>query len=109
MNELQEKLSKLHDVVNKQEELSAERDTLKKDIMELIKKHGLEDKQLSIGNRLIRCKKTSSKSLTQRYLGEALNRLNEGNPTKAQKDFAFIIENRPVHEVETLEILKKKS
>jgi DNA gyrase/topoisomerase IV subunit B len=107
MNNLQRKLTELHNTVNQIDELSIKRNTLKQEIIELVKQRGLEDKRFSIGNRFIRYKTEVSRSMTNHYLHEALTTFFKENQAQAEQVYQYIIDNRPTRETEALEIVKK--
>jgi len=109
MEELQKKLSKMHEIVTKMDALTSERAELKPEIITLIKKQGLEDSQFSIGDRYMRYKVDNSKSLTCGYLHQAAKAFFKEDPQTAEAFYQYAMENRPQRESETLEILKKKN
>lgn len=108
MEDLREKLSELHNLVNQIDESTERKNQLKDEVIEIIKTNGLEKNKFSIGNRMFRYKFETHKSLTQNYLFQALKKFFKEDPALAEQVYKYIIENRPQKESENLEILRKK-
>ena len=107
MEKLQQKLTELHNLVNEIDENNEKKALLRDQVLQIIKDNGLEKKKFSIGNRTIRYKMDKSLgSITQAYLKQALKDFHN-NDSQAQDAYQYVLENRPITERETLEILKK--
>jgi hypothetical protein len=108
MEDLRQKLSELHNVVNEIDTSTERKNQLKGEVITIIKERGLEQKKFSIGNRMIRYKVETHKSLTQGYLYQALKTYFKEDLDTANQLYQYIIENRPEKETETLDIVRKK-
>ena len=56
MENLQLKLTELHNVVNEIDQLNDKKAVLREEVMDIIKDNGLEKKKFAIGNRIVRYK-----------------------------------------------------
>lgn len=108
-SDLNEKLKMLYKVQRRIDELNQEKNQLKNEVERLIIDQKMEDKKFSVGDRCISyTKKTTTQPITQKYLSVCLEDYYQGDASRANKLYDFIISNRPKSARYQLDITKKK-
>lgn len=109
MNELTERLKDLYKIQKKIDDLTDEKNKLKKDVEDLIVEQKLEGKKFSIGDRCISYSlKTTTQSITQKYLASALDDYYRNNSREAERVLEHILNNRPKSQKYQLDMIKQK-
>lgn len=102
-------LKDLYRIQKKIDDLTVEKNQLKKDVEVLIVDTRMEGKKFSVGDRTISYnQKTTTQSISQKYLADTLRKYFRDHPEKAEDILQYILDNRERTTKYQLDMVKNK-
>lgn len=107
--ELTNRLKDLYKIQKKIDDLTDEKNRLKRDVEDLIVECKLEGKKFAIGDRTISYNmKTTTQSISQKYLAAVLNEYFSQDTDTAEELLNFILDHRAKSQKYQLDIVRQK-